>query len=132
MIEIITLFSSTPFASSLANKPEWQKIKESIYLPPSIKTARSTTLRTTRLPWEESPHMSRPPSVSPSEGSTAAPSEGSYLSERPVGIQSTATPSEGSSLSERPVGIQSTSTSSDRVTTIDDNYFVQKFKTRPR
>ena len=128
MIKIITLFSSTPFASSLANKPEWQKIKESIYLPPSIKTARSTTLRTTRLPWEESPRKTRPPSVSPSEGSTA----GSSMYEGPVGIQSTATPSEGSSLSERPVEIQSTSTSSDRVTTIDDNYFVQKFKTRPR
>ena len=109
MIKIITLFSSTPFASSLANKPEWQKIKESIYLPPSIKTARSTTLRTTRLPWEESPRKTRPPSVSPSEGSTA-----------------------GSSMYEGPVGIQSTATSSDGVTTIDDNYFVQKFKTRPR
>ena len=115
-----------------------------------MKTARSTTI-TSRLPWEESPHMTRPPSVSPSEGSTATPSDGSSnyegpvgiqstatpsdgssLSARPVGIQSTATPSEGSSLSERPVEIQSTSTSSDRVTTIDDNYFHQKFKTRPR
>ena len=115
-----------------------------------MKTARSTTM-TSRLPWEESPRTSRPPSVSPSEGSTATPSDGSSnyegpvgiqstatpsdgssMSERPVGMQSTATPSEGSSLSERPVEIQSTATPSDGVTTIDDNYFHQKFKTRPR
>ena len=76
-----------------------------------MKTARSTTM-TSRLPWEESPHTSRPPSVSPSEGSTAAPSDGSSMSEDPSVIQST--------------------TSSDRVTTIDDNYFVKKYKTRPR
>ena len=91
MIEIITLFSSTPFASSLANKPEWQKIKESIYLPPSIKTARSTTLRTTRLPWEECPRQIMPPSVTPSEGSSTSEGLG--------GIQTLATPSHGSSMS---------------------------------
>ena len=107
--KIISLFSSPPFASSLTNKPDWQKIKESTYLPPSIKTARSTTI-TSRLPWEESPHTTRPPSVSPSEGSTAAPSDGSSMYEGPAGKQSTATPSE----------------------TRNDNYFVQKFKTRPR
>ena len=87
---------------------------------------------TSRLPWEESPHTTSPPSVSPSEGSTATPSDGSSNYEGPVEIQSTATPSEVSSLFERPEGIQSTATSSDRVTTIDDNYFDQKFKTRPR
>ena len=77
---------------------------KSIYLPPSMKTALSTT-STTRLPWEESPRTSRPPPVSPSEGSS--------LSGRPVGIQSTATPREGSSSSEGPRGIQSTATKSD-------------------
>ena len=77
-----------------------------------MKTARSTTM-TSRLLWEESPHTTSPPSVSPSEGSTAAPSDGSSNYEGPVGIQSTATPSDG-------------------VTTIDDNYFHQKFKTGPR
>ena len=119
------MFRYSPSASSLTNTPERKEIKESTYLPPSMKTARSTTI-TSRLPWEESPHTTRPPSVSPSEGSTATPSEQSSNYEGPVEIQSTATPSEGSSLYERPVGIQSTSTSS------DDNYFHQKFKTRPR
>ena len=93
-----------------------------------MKTARSTTM-TSRLPWEKSPRTSRPPSVSPSEGSTATPSEGSSNYEGPVGIQSTATPSDGSSNYEGPAGIQSTASSSE---TRNDNYFVQKFKTRPR
>ena len=93
-----------------------------------MKTARSTTI-TSRLPWEESPHMTRPPSVSPSEGSTATPSEGSSMYEGPVGIQSTATPSDGSFASEGSAGKQSTATS---IETRNDNYFVQKLKTRPR
>ena len=52
------------------------------------------------------------------------------MSEGPVGIQSKATPSDGSSMSESPVGIQSTATPIEE--TIDDNYFVQKFHTKPR
>ena len=87
---------------------------------------------TSRLPWEESPRTTSPPSVSPSEGSTATPSDGSSNYEGPVEIQSTATPSDGSSNYEGLVGIKSTATPSDGVTTIDDNYFHQKFKTRPR
>ena len=96
---------------------------KSIYLPPSMKTALSTT-STTRLPWEESPRTSRPPPVSPSEGSslsgrpvgiqsTATPREGSSSSEGTRAIQSTATPNEGFSSSEGPRGIQSTATKSD-------------------
>ena len=124
----------------MANEPGWPITRKANYLSPSIITALSTS---TRLPWEGSPRPSRLPSVSQSEESTtsggpggiestATPSEGSSLSEGQVGIQSTATPGEGSSLFERPVGIQSTATPSDGVTTIDDNYFHQKFKTRPR
>ena len=56
-------------------------------------TSRSTSTSTsTRLPWEGSPRPSKPPSVTPSEGTSPT--------EVPAGIQSTATPSEGFSKSE--------------------------------
>ena len=115
-------------------------------------TARSTS---TILPWEweGSPRPSRPPSLSLSEGSstsealggssksealgeiqsTALTSDGSSASEGPGGIQSTATPSDGSSISEGPGGIQSIAPSiAAGMKIIFKNYFVQKFKTRPR
>ena len=163
----------------MTNEPGWPITRKYNYLPPSIITARSTS---TRLPWEGSPRPSRPPPVSPSEGSsisetlgeiqstaptsdgsstsegpggtqsTATLSNGSSMSEGPVGIQSTATPSDGSSMSEGPTGIQSTATPGDGssmsegsegiqsiapaiasgMKIIFENYFVQKFKTRPR
>ena len=93
--KMLSLFSSTPSASSLATEPGRQKISKTNYLPPSIKTSRSTTLTSTRLPWEESPYLIRPPSVTLTEGSPT--------SEGPGGFQFTATPSEGSSTTE---GIQ--------------------------
>ena len=51
------------------------------------------------------------------------------MSEGSGGIQSTATPSDGSSMPEGSEGIQSTASS---IETRKDNYFVEKFKTRPR
>ena len=90
--KILSLFSSTPSASSLATEPGWQKLSKTNYLPPSIKTARSTTLTSTRIPWEESPYLIRPPSVTLTEGSPT--------SKGPGGLQFTATPSEGSSTTE--------------------------------
>ena len=58
---------------------------------------------------------------------TATLSEASSTSDGPGGIQSTSTPREGSSTSEGPGGIQSTATTS---VDSDENYFVQKLKTR--
>ena len=104
------MFSSSPLSTStlLANEPE-PEIRRTNYLPPTMIITTSTAAR---LPWEESPRPSRPPSVSPSEGSTATPSDGSSLSEGPVEIKSKATPTNGFSTSEGPGGVQSEDTPS--------------------
>ena len=62
----------------MATNPWWPIIRNTNYVPPSIQTAHSTP-----FPWDGSPKASGPPSVSPCEGSSAAPDDGSYISRIP-------------------------------------------------
>ena len=109
--EITTLFSSSPLSTStvLANEPG-PEIRRTNYLPPTMIMMITSTAA--RLPWKESPRPSRPPSVSPSEGSIATPSDGSSMSEGSVEIQYKATPTDWFSTSEGPGGVQSKDTPS--------------------
>ena len=98
--KITTLFSSNHSVSSLTTKPGWSMTIKTNYLPPSMKTALSTTLTTTRLSWEES----RSPSVTPTDGSSISEgrriqSEGSTISDGQEGIKSTTTPKKESPTS---------------------------------
>ena len=123
-------FSTNPSASPSVTQPGWQITGKTNYLSPSMKNARSTTsTKTTRLALEGTPRPRRPPSVSPSDGSTksdgieglqstATPSKVSSTSYGEEGINSKSTPSEGSFTSER---IQSMTTRSEGSSTSVDS-----------
>ena len=101
-------FSTNPSASPSVTEPGWQITGKTNYLPPSMKNDRSTTsTKTTRLALEGTPRPRRPPSVSPSDGSTK--------SDGIEGLQSTASPSKVSSTSYGEEGINSNSFTSERI-----------------